>query len=177
MRGFLQGSKVVGNSRWQEQYEISIGEYPWSSYMAQYLNDVEEEQDFRNIPPAPCYIEPTANDYNNEKDSEFCPSEIAGKFMFPCKRLFDGLDLKWDGTNGFLSKGKLVAYLSEGMDSALYINKRILLEYLKQTKQEIVWTVLGEKQKIVGMGFDNFPGRSEFSYSYYLDKEEMQMNH
>lgn len=158
-------------------YEISVGEYPWSSYLEYYLGDTEEEQDFRDVPPAPCYIDPTANDYNNEKDSEFCPSEIAGKFIFPCKRLFDSLDLKWDGKNGFWSNGKLIIYLSEGKDSAIYINKKRLSEYLEQTEQEIVWTVLGEKQKIVGMGFDNFPGRSEFSYSYYLDNNELKMNH
>lgn len=38
--------------------------------------------------------------------------------------------------------------------------------------------LLGEKQKITG-GFDGgFPGRSEFSYTYYInEKDELSRNH
>lgn len=158
-------------------YDVCIGEYPWSSYIIQYLKEMKEEQSFRGNPPAPCYINPTVNEYNNEKDSEFCSSKIAEKFMFPCKDLFEVLDLKWDGKNGFWSKGKPVAYLSEGADEVLYIDKKILMDYLEQTEQEIVWTILGEKQKLGGMAFRDFPGRSEFSYSYYWDQEQVKMNH
>ena len=158
-------------------YEVSIGEYPWSGYITQYLEEMQEEQRFRGNSPAPCHINPTANDYNNEKDSEFCPSGIAGKFMFPCKDLFEVLDLKWDGKNGFYAKEKPAAYLSEGSDSALYIDKGLLMDYLERSGQEIVWTVLGEKQKIGGMGFRDFPGRSEFSYSYYWDNGKIKRNH
>lgn len=177
---WLKGKDFEG--RWMPEgtsslYEVSIGEYPWSSYIIQYLKEMEEEQHFRGNSPAPCYIVPTVNDYNNEKDSEFCPSKIAGKFMFPCKDLFEVLDLKWDGKNGFWSKGKPVVYLSEGVDNALYIDKNVLLDYLKQSEQEIVWTVLGEKQRIGDMGLRDFPGRSEFSYSYYWDNEQIKMNH
>ncbi len=158
-------------------YEISIGEYPWTSYIIQYLREMEEEQNFRGNSPAPCYIDPTVNEYNNEKDSEFCPSKIAGKFMFPCKDLYETLDLNWDGKNGFWSKGKPVIYLSESADEALYIDKEVLTDYLERSEQDIVWTILGEKQKLSGMGFQDFPGRSEFSYSYYLDQEKIKMNH
>lgn len=157
--------------------EVCIGEYPWSSYIIQYLKEMEEEQSFRGNSPAPCYINPTVNEYNNEKDSEFCPSKIAGKFMFPCKNLFEVLDLRWDGKNGFWSNGKPVAYLSEGADQALYIDKKVLMDYLEQSEQEIAWTILGEKQKLGGMGLRDFPGRSEFSYSYYWDQEYVKMNH
>lgn len=177
---WLKGKDFEG--RWMPEgtnslYEICIGEYPWSSYMVEYLREMEEEQHFRGHKAAPCYIDPTANDYNNEKDSEFCPSEIAGKFIFPCKKLFEGLGLKWDGKNAFMSKGKPAIYLSEGRDSAIYIDKKILAQYLEQTGQEIVWTVLGEKQKLGDIGFRNFPGRSEFSYSYSLNEGKIVRNH
>lgn len=177
---WLVGKDFEG--RWMPEgtsslYEVCIGEYPWSSYIIQYLKEMEEEQSFRGNSPAPCYIDPTVNEYNNEKDSEFCPSKIAGKFMFPCKNLFEVLDLKWDGKNGFWSKGKPAAYLSEGADEALYIDKKVLMDYLERSEQEIVWTILGEKQKLGGMGFRDFPGRSEFSYSYYWDQEQVKMNH
>lgn len=177
---WLKGKDFEG--RWMPEgtnhlYEVSIGEYPWSEYITQYLREMQEEQSFRGNSPAPCHIIPTVNDYNNEKDSEFCPSSIAGKFMFPCKDLFEVLDLKWDGKNGFCAKEKPVVYLSEGADSALYIDKDLLIDYLERSGQEIVWTVLGEKQKIGGMGFRDFPGRSEFSYSYYWDNGQIKRNH
>lgn len=177
---WLVGKDFEG--RWMPEgtrslYEVCIGEYPWSSYIIQYLKEMEEDQSFRGNTPAPCYIDPTVNEYNNEKDSEFCPSEIAGKFMFPCKDLFEVLDLKWDGKNGFWSKEKPVAYLSEGEDKALYIDKKVLMDYLEQSEQDIVWTILGEKQKLGSMGLRDFPGRSEFSYSYYWDQEQVKENH
>lgn len=106
---WLKGKDFEG--RWMPEgtnhlYKVSIGEYPWSEYITQYLREMQEEQSFRGNSPAPCHIIPTVNDYNNEKDSEFCPSSIAGKFMFPCKDLFEVLDLKWDGKNGFCAKEK-----------------------------------------------------------------------
>ena len=76
-----------------------------------------------------------------------------------------------------MSKGKPAIYLSEGRDSAIYIDKKILAQYLEQTGQEIVWTVLGEKQKLGDIGFRNFPGRSEFSYSYSLNEGKIVRNH
>lgn len=79
--------------------------------------------------------------------------------------------------NGFYVKEKPAAYLSEGSDSALYIDKGLLMDYLERSGQEVVWTVLGEKQKIGDMGFRDFPGRSEFSYSYYLDNGQIKRNH
>ena len=51
-------------------YECCIGEYPWSPTMVNYLGQ-EEEQDFRQENPAPCYLITTANDYTAEKDSPF----------------------------------------------------------------------------------------------------------
>lgn len=106
--------------------------------------------------PAPCHIIPAVNDYNNEKDSEFCPSSIVGKFMFPFKDLFEVLDLKWDGKNGFCTKEKPAVYLSEGSDNALYIDKDLLIDYLERSGQVIVWTVLGEKQKFKVWDFGIF---------------------
>ena len=44
-------------------------------------------------------------------------------------------------------------------------------EFLEENALDVVWTVLGEKQKITG-GMD-FPGRSEFSYSYFVNDDEI----
>ena len=49
---------------------------------------------------------------------------------------------------------------------------------IKQNELDIVWTVLGEKQKITGGFGRDFPGRAEFSYTYYLnEKKEVSRNH
>lgn len=153
---WLKGKDFEG--RWMPEgtnhlYEVSIGEYPWSEYITQYLREMQEEQSFRGNSPAPCHIIPTVNDYNNEKDSEFCPSSIAGKFMFPCKDLFEVLDLKWDGKNGFCAKEKpagpngsgkstFTSLLKPSMD---YINADEIKKILKCSDFEAA--KLAEKQR------------------------------
>ena len=65
-----------------------------------------------------------------------------------------------------------------GQNNALFIKKKFLLEFIEENELDVVWTVLGEKQKITdGFGRD-FPGRAEFSYTYYInEKEEVSRNH
>ena len=55
-----------------------------------------------------------------------------------------------------MCKRKTAVYLSEGADSALYIDKDLLIDYLERSGQVIVWTVLGEKQKFKVWDFGIF---------------------
>ena len=155
-------------------YECCIGEYPWSPTMVNYLGQ-EEEQDFRQENPAPCYLITTANDYTAEKDSPFCTNEESS-YMFPSKFLMEQMNLTWDGSFGYAANGSTV--IVNGQNNALFIKKKFLLEFIEENELDIVWTVLGEKQKITdGFGRD-FPGRAEFSYTYYInEKEEVSRNH
>lgn len=57
-----------------------------------------------------------------------------------------------------------------GDHDAMYIKKQYLLAFLEEHNLDIVWTVLGEKQKITGHA--DFPGMAEFSYTYCLDDSE-----
>jgi hypothetical protein len=61
----------------------------------------------------------------------------------------------------------------------LYIKdkKKFLLEFLEENNLDVVWTVLGEKQKITGGFGREFPGRAEFSYTYYINEKEVSRNH
>lgn len=155
-------------------YECCIGEYPWSPTMVNYLGQ-EEEQDFRQENPAPCYLITTVNDYMTEKDSPFCTNE-ENSYMFPSKYLMDQMNLTWNGSFGYDANGSTV--IVNGRNNALYIKKKVLLEFIEQNGLDVVWTVLGEKQKITGGIGRDFPGRAEFSYTYYInEKNEVSRNH
>lgn len=169
--GWLKNKDFEG--RWMPEgygqlYECCVGEYPWSPTMINYLGQ-EEEQNFGQEKSAPCYLYTTVNDYIAEKDSQFCEDVNAKSYMFPSKFLFEKMDLFWNGSYGYNSKGKTIIYI--GKNNAIYINKRFIKEFLEENALDVVWTVLGEKQKITG-GID-FPGRSEFSYSYFVNNDEM----
>lgn len=155
-------------------YECCIGEYPWSPTMINYLEQ-EEDQEFRQESPAPCYLITTANDYIAEKDSPFCTNEESS-YMFPSKYLIEKMNLSWNSSFGYDVNGRTV--IVNGQNDTLYINKSFLIEFMKQNELDVVWTVLGEKQKITGGFGRDFPGRGEFSYTYYLDdKYKMSCNH
>ncbi len=155
-------------------YECCIGEYPWNPTMVNYLEQ-EEEQDFRQENPAPCYLVTTANDYTAEKDSPFCTNEESS-YMFPSKYLMEQMNLTWNGSFGYAANGSTV--IVNGQNNALFIKKKFLLEFIEQNELDVVWTVLGEKQKITGGFGRDFPGRAEFSYTYYInEKEEVSRNH
>lgn len=82
-------------------YECCVGEYPWSPSMIIYLGQ-EEEQNFRQEKPAPCYLYTTVNDYTAEKDSLFCADSNSRSYMFPSKYLFEKIDLLWNGSYGYM---------------------------------------------------------------------------
>lgn len=142
--------------------------------MINYLGQ-EEEQEFRVENPAPCHLITTVNDYTAEKDSPFCTNEESS-YMFPSRYLMEQMNLTWDGSFGYVANGSTV--IINGENNTLFIKKKFLLEYIEQNELDIVWTVLGEKEKITGWVSDAFPGRGEFSYTYYInEKKELSRNH
>ncbi|WP_415281503.1 NACHT domain-containing protein [Clostridium perfringens] len=154
---------------YNQLYQCCVGEYPWSPIMVNYLGQ-DESQDFKQEMSLPCYLYTTVNDYLTEKDSPFC-IEISNSYMFPTKYLFEKMNLSWNGLYGYISNGKAVIY--NGQNNTIYINKQFLQEFLNENNLDIVWTVLGEKQKITGNFGMDFPGRGEFSYSYFLNQNEI----
>lgn len=159
---------------WCTEKEVILVRPPYRSTMVNYLGQ-EEEQDFRQENPAPCYLITTANDYTAEKDSPFCTNEESS-YMFPSKFLMEQMNLTWDGSFGYAANGSIV--IVNGQNNALFIKKKFLLEFIEENELDVVWTVLGEKQKITGGFGRDFPGRAEFSYTYYInEKEEVSRNH
>ena len=144
-------------------YECCIGEYPWSPSMINYLSQ-DNKSITRNDLKLPCNLICTVNDYSLEKDSQFCSFDKTS-FMFPSKYLFEQMNLTWNGSFGYNNNfGKDIIINSK--DNSIFIEKNFLIEFLKENELDIVWTVLGEKQKI---SRNTFPGRGEFSYTYNLD--------
>lgn len=160
--------------RWMPEggsiYECCLGEYPWSPSMVNYLgqDDQDNEQYFIQNKPAPCYLITTINDYNTEKDSIFFKNE---RYMVPSKYLFEHMNLVWNGAFGYSVNGKTVIF--NGKNNTIFIDKEFLINFLNQNNLEIIWTILGEKQKITGLIGRNFPGRSEFSYTYYMNNNDL----
>lgn len=157
--------------RWMPEggvlYECCLGEFPWSSTIANYYKE-ESEQDFGQEKPAPCHLISTVTEYNNEKDSEFCTNEHS-LYMLPSKYLFEHMNLVWDGKFGYYVDGKIV--IVTGNDTTIFIDKEFLINFLNKNNLDIVWTILGEKQKMTGLIGKNHPGRSEFSYTYYINEK------
>ena len=140
--------------------------------MVNYLNE-EEEQSFRQEEAAPCHLIATVNDYIAEKDSQFCTNEDIS-YMLPTDYLMNEMELQWDGAYGYSTSGEKVIYMAE--NNAMFIKKKYLQSFLAKKNLDIVWTVLGEKQKITENG--DLPGSAEFSYTYSVDDtEELWRNH
>lgn len=165
------------DGRWMSEgtggmYRNCLGEYPWSPDMVNYLGE-EEEQNFRQEKPAPCYLIATVNDYIAEKDSPFCTNEDIS-YMLPAVYLMEEMNLQWDGEYAYSAGGEKVIHM--GDHDAMYIKKQYLLAFLEEHNLDIVWTVLGEKQKITE--HTDFSGMAEFSYTYCLDdSEKLIRNH
>jgi hypothetical protein len=70
-----------------------------------------------------------------------------------------------------------VFIIGEGKDTTIYVNKKLLDEYLEKRGFSIVWTTLGEKQVITDLLSDNFVGRAEFSESYIYQNRSIVENH
>ncbi|MGB6130125.1 MAG: hypothetical protein WBG30_15395 [Psychrilyobacter sp.] len=162
-------------------YEGWIGEYPWSASYRNILEnkEIEEEQVFNHVDDRtpPVKLIPTVNDFNNEKDSDFCKSKIGSQFLFPGEIFFKDLDLNWNGENAYLLDLRPMFLISNAKDTSIYVNKNLLNKYLVENGFSLVWTVLGEKQFISG-GYDgSFAGSAEFSQTFVLESNQICPNH
>lgn len=158
--------------------ECCIGEYPWSPTMINYFS----QDDYLNYrgrggTPPPCNLITTVNDYITEKDSPFCNINDKNFYMFPAKVLFDKMKLSWDGSFGYNSGDKTVILNAD--NHTIFVKKDFFVDFLNQNNLDVVWTVLGGKQKLGGtlLGH-NHPGSSTFSFSYSLEENnKLKLNH
>ena len=147
-------------------YEGWLGEYPWSPTYKNILNLNEDEQRI------PFKVIPTSNNFNNEKDSTFCQSEIEKHFKFPSEFFFKHFELIWNGQNIYSNNSNNFFILD---NDKIYINKILLDKFLKENNYTIVWTILGEKRVILKNM--KFLGNAEFSQTFKYYHENVELNH
>lgn len=156
--------------------ECCIGEYPWSPTIINYFSQ-DDYLDYRGQTPPPCNLIPTVNDYITENDSPFCNINDKNFYMFPAKMLFDMMKLSWNGLFGYNSGDKTVILNAD--NHTIFVKKVFFVDFLKQNNLDVVWTVLGGKQKLGGtlLGHDH-PGSCTFSFSYSLEENNKpKLNH
>ncbi|WP_221392064.1 hypothetical protein [Dyadobacter sp. NIV53] len=88
-------------------------------------------------------------------------------YSMPCKKIFEGLDLTYLEVDGYFknSSGKTIAFSDR--KTGCLIQKDSLMEFLKATNLEIVWTLLGEKN-FFSKDKDKIDYRKSLSGVYYL---------
>ncbi|MDR3595045.1 serine protease [Clostridium sp.] len=175
-KGWVEDKNFDG--RWMPEgrnfYEGCIGEYPWS---ASYRNYLEQEYERKKVNGLQVKLIPTINQFNNEKDSPFCSTDIANKFLFPCNEFFKDIDLTWNGGNVYTYDSKKMFIMGMGKDRVIYVNRQLLNEYLDRNEFTLIWTTLGEKQIITGGIGNNFPGRAEISESCIYEEKKVVKSH
>lgn len=169
------------DGRWMPEgygqlYECCIGEYPWSPTMINYFSQ-DDGFSFREKTSPPCQLITTVNDFLTEKDSSFCEINDDNSYMFPTKQLFDMMKLSWNGLFGYNSEGKTVIINAD--NNTIFIEKNYLINFLKNNNLDVVWTVLGGKQKVGSTLLGRkYPGSSSFSFTYNLTECcELKRNH
>ena len=173
---WLKGKDFEG--RWMpegfsQMYEHCVGEYPWSPGVNSYLEEAlsNGHNDAGGQENLPCGLFTTVNGYLDEKDSEFF-REKNSTVMYPAEYWYSKIDIHWDGRYSFYVDDSIA--FKNAADNILYIDFEFLKRFLAENNLGIILTVLGEKQYI-GSGFGlDFPGRSEFSISYYLEGNQLK---
>lgn len=168
------------NSEWLFHGDSSlnegwIAEYPWSASYVNVLDCYDEAHGGYGNNKIPVKIIPTVNDYNNEKDSMFLPFDIGGRFLLPCRKFFDDLQLVWNGKNQFLSQLKSAFINGKNKGGDLFVNQEILEKYLSQYGLSLIWVTRGGKQVITGKS--TWEGSAEFSESYVYEENSIVKNH
>ena len=107
-----------------------------------------------------------------------CSIDDTIHIYLPSKSIVDGMGLSWHGVEGsyFDQNSKLIAFdpsVTSAGPGALLINKPAFLRFLRANGYEILWTVLGEKNIIGGMGSSPWPGRLEISGAYRLEGDKI----
>lgn len=128
-----------------------------------------------------CDVVETTNQISTSAGDYDCSNEGDQKCLIPNKFLFEQMDLKWHGEAGkYYSKtGELVSMdpsIYQKGSSSLLVKKSFFLDFLKNKKLKIIWTVQGEKNLVVSKKHSygpDTPSWLEFSGSYTLNGNQV----
>lgn len=153
---------------------LFLGEHFWSpafKYFEQpyYQREGWTREGGRNALPVSVLV--TSDPYSWEKGLD-CSIRGSVSLLLPCHAIVQQLNLKWHAVPGQYLSGTVVvtqdpSVFQEG-PTALLIRKDYLLEFLREQKLRLLWTVLAEKNVYLD-DREDWPGRLEMSGSYGLD--------
>ncbi len=172
--------------RWPEsrdRYEIYNREYYWSPAYKYFQDEYHGGETRREIHDKKtgelvAFVTIPVESYRWEKEIDKSKEETIA-FMKPSLPLFKGMNLQYSHKEGeFLNRdGQLVCFATNvhhNSKSYFLIRKNPFLEFLKENKLNILWTILGEKQVLGGRTFsEGYIGMLEFSGAYYLTENKL----
>ncbi len=165
-----------------DETEIFLGEHGWSpAYRDRYGTTAEIEVRVRDEnPDCPTSVRLTAAEYLSEASGYDCSLEDSHSFVVPAPSLIDGVGLRWRGRDAdFLDANeRLGAFASDpgGGDTSLLAREDLLRRFLKREKLAIVWTVLGEKERITRRSRPTWSGSLRFTGAYRFDPTDTEDN-
>ncbi len=171
--------------RWMpESHELTgvfLGEFFWSSAFKYKHHDRlyynhegwtrQSERDDRQIPKE---VLVATDQYMQEFGGEDYSIDDTIKIYLPAKLIAESMKLHWNGVEGHFSdeKNNLIAFdpsVKESGPGALLINRDAFIKFLNDNGYDILWTIIGEKRFIGGMGIDdNRKGSIEISGAYRI---------
>lgn len=170
---WLQTQHFMG--RWMvqgaEYHSGFVGEYPWGVLFNKYPEEWQSPGRGYKYPDqimSVCsYLSPEYSDDSFQAQNlRICaPSHIFFQ---------QDQQLRWDGLGGYVNaEGRLQFFdpsLNELGHPALLVDREFLLEYLRENRFCLLWTVLGEKTIISGLSGGEVP-RLEFSRAHMLNHD------
>jgi hypothetical protein len=172
---WIQQQRFMGG--WMPQgfelHGIHVGEYPDRMPARQFF---EEAQSWtRGEGPIPFDLLPTANDLSSDHSFDAYQQSLKS-MLVPSETFFSHSALRWDGISNYVNPAgqpcfRYPAATEEG-PQALLVDKQYLLDYLKGNRFVLVWTVLAEKQCILGMAANSL-GWLEHSRAHILRRTKI----
>jgi len=172
--------------RWMPEnssrYEVFSREYYWSPaykyFNKEYYNGIELRE--VHDQETGVYISKvmlTADDFLWEEEFDRSKEDTIS-FLKPSKHIYENMKMLYSKQEGEFTdeNGNVLCFapsVYNDSKSYLLIKKQPFLNYLKENKLKIIWTVLGEKNIVGGhSNRDEYHGRLEISGAFYLTDYE-----
>lgn len=165
--GWMSKQHFMG--RWMlegaEFHSGYVGEYPWGLL----FNDRSHSRG--DASDAPAQLTPVCNSITSSYEEDaFQGGGIT--VHVPARPFFEKeTGLLWNGLGGYHDQQGVLRFMdpsvAEAGPSALLVERSYLLDFLRRHDMALVWTVLGEKIVIGGIGAEH--PRLEFSRAHLLD--------
>ena len=152
-----------------DHHEGYVGEYPWAILFTMYPEQWHSRGGYEKPPTR---LTPICNSLSSSYEEDAYQGGGINVHL-PARTFFEPKDrLRWDGLGGYRNSQGRLSFLdpsaAEGGASALLVDRAFLLDFLKEQKLAVLWTVLGEK--LVIRSRPNGAPRLEFSRAHMLDE-------